>query len=139
MTPACGGAGFWRRRADVVVIGTGVAGLTAALAAQRGRRRVVVLSKSGHTATRYAQGGIAVVLPGTDDSVEAHVADTVTAGAGLTDPAAVRSIVDPAVWERRSAASLEQAKLFDWDRSADILYEVMRRVATKARPEDAKR
>ncbi|MGE2731927.1 L-aspartate oxidase [Mycolicibacterium vaccae] len=93
MTPACGGAGFWRRRADVVVIGTGVAGLTAALAAQRAGRRVVVLSKSEHTATRYAQGGIAVVLPGTDDSVEAHVTDTVTAGAGLTDPAAVRSIV----------------------------------------------
>jgi Glycosyltransferase len=53
--------------------------------------------------------------------------------------AAVRSIEDPVEWERRSAASLEQARLFDWDRSADILYEVMRRVATKARPEDANR
>ena len=45
------------------------------------------------TATFYAQGGIAVVLPDTDDSVDAHVADTLAAGAGLCDPDAVRSIV----------------------------------------------
>ncbi len=72
--------------ADVVVIGTGAAGLAAALAAHRAGRRVIVLSKAGSqrksTATHYAQGGIAVVLPGNDDSVEAHVADTLAAGAG---------------------------------------------------------
>ena len=87
----------WTHSADVVVIGTGVAGLAAALAAHRAGRSVVVLSKAdqprGVTATHYAQGGIAVVLPDTDDSVEAHVGDTVTAGAGLCDPDAVRSIV----------------------------------------------
>ncbi|WP_372514019.1 FAD-binding protein, partial [Mycobacterium interjectum] len=87
----------WTDAADVVVIGTGVAGLAAALAAHRAGRRVVVLSKAdqarGVTATHYAQGGIAVVLPDNDDSVEAHVTDTVTAGAGLCDPDAVRSIV----------------------------------------------
>ncbi|UXA09368.1 L-aspartate oxidase [Mycobacterium sp. SMC-2] len=87
----------WTHSADVVVIGTGVAGLAAALAAHRAGRSVVVLSKAdqahGATATHYAQGGIAVVLPGNDDSVEAHVADTVTAGAGLCDPDAVVSIV----------------------------------------------
>ncbi|WP_197502059.1 L-aspartate oxidase [Mycobacterium sp. E2733] len=87
----------WTHSADVVVIGTGVAGLAAALAAHRAGRRVVVLSKAdqakGGTATHYAQGGIAVVLPGNDDSVEAHVADTLTAGAGLCDPDAVYSIV----------------------------------------------
>jgi L-aspartate oxidase len=101
MMPACGGAGFWRQRADVVVIGTGVAGLAAALAAHRHGRKVVLLSKApegpGATATFYAQGGIAVVLPETfrddADSIEAHVADTLAAGAGLCDPAAVRSIV----------------------------------------------
>lgn len=57
----------------------------------------MVLSKAGRrpgvTATHYAQGGIAVVLPDSDDSVEAHVADTVTAGAGLCDADAVSSIV----------------------------------------------
>lgn len=88
---------LWQQRADVVVVGTGVAGLAAALAVHRAGRRVVVLSKAdrrpGVTATHYAQGGIAVVLPDTDDSVDAHVADTVAAGAGLCDPDAVASIV----------------------------------------------
>ncbi|MCZ8379688.1 L-aspartate oxidase [Mycobacterium sp. CPCC 205372] len=97
---ACGG-GMWQVRADVVVVGTGVAGLVAALTAQRHGSRVLVLSKAseseGVTATFYAQGGIAVVLPDgladTDDSVTAHVADTLAAGGGLCDPDAVRSIV----------------------------------------------
>jgi L-aspartate oxidase len=84
---------MWHQRADVIVIGTGVAGLVAALAAHRRGRNVVVLSKASETATFYAQGGIAVVLPDTDDSVDAHVADTLAAGAGLCDPQAVRSIV----------------------------------------------
>jgi L-aspartate oxidase len=87
----------WEEHADVVVIGTGVGGLAAALAAHRAGRRVVVLSKGarkpGATATHYAQGGIAVVLPDSDDSVDAHVADTLAAGAGLCDADAVTSIV----------------------------------------------
>ena len=83
----------WQSRADVVVIGTGVAGLAAALAAHRRGRRVVVLSKAAETATFHAQGGIAVVLPRTEDSIDAHVHDTLSAGAGLCDPEAVRSIV----------------------------------------------
>ncbi len=87
----------WTDTADVVVIGTGAAGLAAALAAHRAGRSVVVLSKAdrkrGATATHYAQGGIAVVLPGNDDSVEAHVADTLAAGAGLCEADAVCSIV----------------------------------------------
>lgn len=91
---ACGTSTLWQQRADVVVVGTGVAGLVAAMAAHRRGRRVVVLSKARETATFYAQGGIAVVLPHTDDSVEAHVADTVAAGGGLCDPDAVHSIVE---------------------------------------------
>jgi len=93
----CGGRGYWQQRADVVVIGTGVAGLCAALAAYRRGQKVMVLSKAGNTATFYAQGGIAVVLPEVlredGDSVDAHVADTLAAGAGLCDPEAVLSIV----------------------------------------------
>jgi L-aspartate oxidase len=84
---------MWHQRADVVVVGTGVAGLVAALAAHRRGRKVVVLSKAADTATFYAQGGIAVVLPDTDDSIDAHVADTIAAGAGLCDHDAVQSIV----------------------------------------------
>ncbi len=98
--PACGAgrwAGHWQQRADVVVVGTGVAGLVAAMAARRQGRKVMVLSKSGETATFYAQGGIAVVLPAgledSEDSVAAHVDDTLAAGGGLCDPEAVRSIV----------------------------------------------
>ncbi len=90
----------WKDAADVVVIGTGVAGLAAALAAHRTGRNVVVLSKAdqrhGVTATHYAQGGIAVVLPDNpenQDSVDDHVADTLAAGAGMCDPDAVYSIV----------------------------------------------
>ncbi len=93
----CGGSGMWRQRADVIVIGTGVAGLAAALAAHRAGRSVVLLSKVGETATFYAQGGIAVVLPevlsDSGDSIEAHVADTLAAGGGVCDAAAVSSIV----------------------------------------------
>jgi len=97
---ACGAgrwAGHWQQRADVVVIGTGVAGLVAGLAAHRQGRKVLVLSKTGDTATFHAQGGIAVVLPEglheDGDSIERHVADTVAAGGGLCDVDAVRSIV----------------------------------------------
>ena len=97
MSVSCGNATHWQQRADVVVIGTGVAGLVAALAAVRQGRKVIVLSKIAETATFYAQGGIAVVLPDAfradGDSVDAHVADTVAAGGGLCDVDAVRSIV----------------------------------------------
>ncbi len=86
----------WEGHADLVVVGTGVAGLSAAVAASRLGLRVLTLAKGGptSTATRYAQGGIAV--PGTSeigDSVDSHVADTCTAGGGLSDVTAVRSIV----------------------------------------------
>jgi len=84
---------YWHARADVVVIGTGVAGLAAAMAAGRRGARVMVLSKTSDTATFYAQGGIAVVLPRTDDSIDAHVDDTVSAGGELCDRDAVQSIV----------------------------------------------
>ena len=86
----------WEAGADLVVVGSGVAGLTAALDAAELGLRVVVVTKDAADAgaTRWAQGGIAVVLgdvPG--DSVAAHVADTLAAGAGLCDEAAVAAIL----------------------------------------------
>ncbi|WP_455901879.1 L-aspartate oxidase [Rhodococcus gordoniae] len=84
----------WEDHADLVVVGGGVAGLTAARAASRRGARVLTVSKGGptDTATQYAQGGIAVVAP-VGDSVDAHVADTLAAGGGLCEEDAVRSIV----------------------------------------------
>jgi L-aspartate oxidase len=86
----------WAADADLVVVGSGVAGLTAALDAAEAGLRVLVVTKDAADAgsTRWAQGGVAVVLgdvPG--DSVEAHVADTLAAGGGLCDAAAVASII----------------------------------------------
>jgi len=88
----------WEARADVIVVGTGVAGLTAALDVQERGLRVLVVSKGAvaDSATAWAQGGIAVVgseMLAAGDSAAAHVADTLTAGAGLCDEDAVRSIV----------------------------------------------
>jgi L-aspartate oxidase len=73
----------------VVVVGTGIAGLIAALEASR-RHEVILVTKSelSESNTRYAQGGIAAAMfP--DDSVASHVADTLAAGAGLNDLHAV--------------------------------------------------
>ncbi|HVA60671.1 MAG TPA: L-aspartate oxidase [Mycobacteriales bacterium] len=83
----------WTVRADVVVVGSGVAGLTAALHARRAGR-VLLVTKAALDAgsTRWAQGGIAVAL-GVGDSPEQHRDDTLEAGVGLCDPAAVDVLV----------------------------------------------
>jgi len=98
----------WEAAADLVVVGSGVAGLTAALDAAAAGLRVVVVTKDAADAgsTRWAQGGVAVVVGDVaGDSVDAHVADTVTAGAGLCDAAAVASILTggPAAVDRLRA------------------------------------
>ena len=81
---------------DVLVIGSGAAGLTTALQLAP-TVRVALLSKGKLTdsSTLYAQGGIAAVLDATD-SLESHVADTLVAGAGLCDPGVVRFVVENA-------------------------------------------
>jgi len=81
---------------DVLVIGSGAAGLTAALNLAE-RFRVTVLAKGGldEGSTAWAQGGIAAVLePG--DTFEAHIEDTMVAGAGLNDRATVEKVVENA-------------------------------------------
>ncbi|MDQ4117459.1 MAG: FAD-binding protein, partial [Actinomycetota bacterium] len=86
----------WQADADLVVVGSGVAGLTAALDGVAAGLRVVVVTKDEVDAgsTRWAQGGVAVVLGDVaGDSVSAHVADTLAAGGGLNDPDAVAAIV----------------------------------------------
>jgi L-aspartate oxidase len=83
-----------RRQFDVLVLGGGIAGLAAAVAAAR-RWHVGLLTKSSldDTTTFLAQGGIAAAL-GPADSPELHLQDTVNAGAGLCDEAAVQVLVN---------------------------------------------
>jgi L-aspartate oxidase len=86
----------WIREADIVVVGSGVAGLTAALNAHRlmPDRQILLVTKSmlDDGSTRWAQGGIAAAL-GPEDSPEQHLADTLIAGAGICDVEAVRALV----------------------------------------------
>jgi L-aspartate oxidase len=81
---------------DIVVIGSGIAGLVAALtAASRARVAVVTKAALDDGCSRYAQGGIAAaVAPGDDPDL--HFADTIAAGRGLCDQDAVRILVDEA-------------------------------------------
>lgn len=83
---------------DVLIVGSGVAGLSAAvrLATHPAGLRIGVLTKGelSQSATRWAQGGVAAVLGGDEDSTDLHLADTLAAGAGLCDEQAVRVLVD---------------------------------------------
>ena len=85
----------WTTYADVVVVGSGIAGLTAALRIREaGLGSVMVVTKDQLSAgsTTWAQGGIAAAL-GPGDTPEQHLADTLVAGAGLCDVEAVRALV----------------------------------------------
>jgi L-aspartate oxidase len=80
-------------RTDFLVIGSGIAGLTFALkAAKCGTVAIVTKKEAEESATRYAQGGIASVFA-KDDSFEAHIEDTLTAGAGLCKAEVVELMV----------------------------------------------
>jgi L-aspartate oxidase len=85
----------WQTEADVIVVGSGIAGLTVALdISQDSALRVLLVTKDvlGTGSTRWAQGGIAAAL-GVGDSPDQHFRDTVVAGAGVCDEAAVRLLV----------------------------------------------
>ncbi|MFJ3161935.1 L-aspartate oxidase [Streptomyces kanasensis] len=84
----------WAIDADVVVVGSGVAGLTAALRCTAAGLRTVVVTKArlDDGSTRWAQGGIAAAL-GDGDTPAQHMDDTLVAGAGLCDEVAVRTLV----------------------------------------------
>src|SRR5262245_64054990 len=86
----------WARRADVVVVGSGIAGVTAALSTHAALpgSNVLLITKSllDDGSTRWAQGGIAAAL-GPGDTPDQHLADTLAAGAGICDVEAVRALV----------------------------------------------
>lgn len=84
----------WTASADVIVVGSGVAGLTTALRVRAHGLTVLLVTKAtvDEGSTRWAQGGIAAALAD-DDSPEDHMADTLEAGGGLCNEDAVRVLV----------------------------------------------
>ncbi|MDQ3422762.1 MAG: L-aspartate oxidase [Actinomycetota bacterium] len=108
----------WSIDADIVVVGSGIAGLTAALrAAESGRVLVVTKDVLSAGSTRWAQGGIAAAL-GPGDTPEQHYADTMAAGAGLCDPSAVRTLVTQGPAAVRDL--IELGTRFDRSSSGDL-------------------
>lgn len=110
-------------RFGVVVVGTGVAGATAALAAAEAGIEVALLTKASpeETNTLYAQGGVAAALSPAD-SLAAHAADTLAVGCGLSERAAVESIVRDGP---TAIATLEKRGAL-WDRRPDGCFDLSR-------------
>ncbi|MSW37417.1 MAG: FAD-dependent oxidoreductase, partial [Actinobacteria bacterium] len=109
----------WTIAADVVVVGSGVAGLTTALHARAAGYRVLLVTKAqvDEGSTRWAQGGIAAALA-EDDSPAEHELDTLVAGAGLCDPDAVKVLVHEGPDAVRRLIAL--GARFDTDESGGI-------------------
>src|SRR3954470_21975899 len=107
---------------DLLVLGSGVAGLSAAVrAAELHGMHVGVLTKGElqQATTRWAQGGVAAVLGGDPDSTDLHLADTLAAGAGLCDVDAVRVLVDEG--PARVHELIAMGAVFDRDREGALL------------------
>ena len=85
---------------DLLVIGTGISGLTFAIKAaeQNPKLNITIISKGNISEgnTRYAQGGIAVVRNLQDDSIDKHIQDTIIAGDGECDSRVVKFVVEEA-------------------------------------------
>lgn len=115
----------WARRADVVVVGSGIAGVTAALSTHAAlpESNILLITKSllDDGSTRWAQGGIAAAL-GPGDTPDQHLTDTLAAGAGICDVDAVRALVNdgPAAVRRLIALGAK------FDRGASGVLELTR-------------
>lgn len=110
-------------QADVLVIGSGIAGLSVAIkvAMEFPDRHCIVITKqdSAESNTRYAQGGIAVVSDFTRDSFESHITDTLDAGEGLCDEEVVRHVVYQAPERLQELIALGAD--FDRDASGNLM------------------
>lgn len=105
---------------NVIVVGSGIAGLTAALHAQEAGHSVTIVTKGalGDGCTGYAQGGVAGVY-GPGDSAAQHADDTIDAGAGLSDEAAVGVLVRDGA--ARIAELIARGVAFDRSPAGDLL------------------
>ena len=82
------------RNVDFLIVGSGIAGLSFALkAAKHGKVLIVTKSNEDESNTRYAQGGVAVVVDKKEDSFDKHINDTLIAGDGLCDKEVVEIVV----------------------------------------------
>lgn len=82
------------RNVDFLIVGSGIAGLSFALkAAQHGKVLIVTKANEDESNTKYAQGGVAVVVDKEEDSFDKHIQDTLIAGDGLCDPHIVEIVV----------------------------------------------
>ncbi|HNC99890.1 MAG TPA: FAD-dependent oxidoreductase, partial [Myxococcota bacterium] len=110
-----------RLHSDLLIIGSGIAGLSLAIktAKKMPDRQVLVLTKTvkGETNTRYAQGGIAAVWDLEKDNFEKHVADTLDAGAGLCKEDIVRIVVHEG--PERVREMIGWGARFDKEKNAD--------------------
>ncbi len=104
-------------RSDILVVGTGAAGLTAALGCAPARVTVLTKSTLVSGSSPWAQGGVAAAI-GTDDAPALHAADTMTAGAGLNDPV----VVDLLTLEgpERVRALVDMGARFDRDAAGQL-------------------
>lgn len=120
-TSASGSAPADLAELDLLVLGSGVAGLSAAVrAAGRYGLRTGVLTKGGLdlATTRWAQGGVAAALSGDPEEIDLHLADTLAAGAGLCDVDAVRVLVDEG--PRRIEELIAMGAEFDRDERGNL-------------------
>ncbi len=107
---------------DYLILGSGIAGLTVAikLAQQFPERKVLIVTKSNEdeSNTKYAQGGIAVVMDGVTDDFEKHINDTLVCGDGLCD----REVVEMVVKEgpKRLAELIQWGTQFDLNAKGNL-------------------
>lgn len=120
----------WRRHCDVVIVGSGAAGLSALRPLALAGRRVEVITRAAVTdsATDWAQGGLAAVWD-TADSAASHIDDTLTAGAGLCAETVVSEVVEAAPQAIRRLATLGAR----FDRRLDGEYDLHREGGHHAR------
>ena len=109
----------WTAEADVIVVGSGIAGLTTALQCRTYGLSVLLVTKArvDEGSTKWAQGGIAAAL-GEGDSPEDHEKDTLVAGAGLCDVDAVHVLVTEGPEAVRKL--IERGAIFDKEASGEI-------------------
>lgn len=110
----------WVAHADVIVVGSGIAGLTTALKLRERVDRVLLVTKTvlSEGSTEWAQGGIAAALA-PEDSAQAHFDDTLIAGVGLCDEDAVRALVEEGPARVRELVAL--GAQFDTDAGGEIM------------------